>query len=150
MGAAMLECVAIAAGRGSRRRGSRRRGSRRRGSHERGSATVLTLGIIAVALVLAVSLAGLARASASRWIAQGAADLAALAAARVAVDPAAGGHDPCELASDVATRHGARLDSCEVQAGAMVEVSVSVRVTPIPGWSTRAVAEARAGPVGRE
>ncbi|TDE89254.1 hypothetical protein EXU48_21280 [Occultella glacieicola] len=115
------------------------------GARDRGSATILVLGIVASALVLAVLLGGLARVTGARGLAQGAADLAAIAGAEAAVGRTG---DPCAAAATVARRHGVTLDSCGVSAGGLVTVEVGVAVTPLPGWSTRATAQARAGPVG--
>ncbi|MBZ2197331.1 Rv3654c family TadE-like protein [Occultella gossypii] len=116
------------------------------GERDRGSATVLVLAIVAAALILAVLVGGLARVTSARGLAQGAADLAAIAGAEVAVSRSG---DPCAVAGGVAQRHGVELDSCVVSAGGMVTVQVGVPVTPVPGWSARATAQARAGPVGR-
>ncbi|SEE91110.1 helicase/secretion neighborhood TadE-like protein [Ruania alba] len=103
------------------------------------------LGVVAVALVGIVLLSALAQATAARGLAQGAADLAALAAAGEAVRGAA---DPCATATAVAERNGATVVSCAVGDGPMVQVRVRVPVQPLPGWTRDATAEARAGPVG--
>ncbi|WP_210769241.1 Rv3654c family TadE-like protein [Occultella kanbiaonis] len=121
--------------------------SSRLGEGERGSATVLVLGIVAAALILAVLIGGLARVTSARGLAQGSADLAAIAGAEVAAGRSG---DACAAAGGVAQRHGVELDSCVVSAGGMVTVQVGVPVTPVPGWSARATAQARAGPVGLE
>lgn len=115
-------------------------------SRDRGSMTVLMLGVIAGALVLAVLVGGLVRGITARGHAQAAADLGALAAGEVA---AVGGPDPCDVARRVAERNGAALTRCEVADGGMVELVTTVAVQPLPGWQEIAQATARAGPVGR-
>lgn len=98
-----------------------------RGRSDRGSVTVLMLGVITVALVLAIGLGALARSTNAQARAQGAADLAALAAAH-------------EYARGDAS--GCRAE------GPVVQVHVAVPLQPLPGWRTSAHAGARAGPVG--
>ena len=115
-------------------------------ARDRGSMTILMLGVIAGALVLAVLVGGLVRGIAARGHAQAAADLGALAAGEVA---AVGGPAPCEVARRVAERNGAALAGCTVGDGGMVELATSVAVQPLPGWQETARATARAGPVGR-
>lgn len=117
-----------------------------RGVSDRGSMTVMVLGVIAGALVLAVLVGGLVRGVTARGQAQGAADLAALAAGEVA---AVGGPAPCETARRVAERNGAALLSCQIGDGGMVDLATVVAVQPLPGWQQTARATARAGPVGR-
>lgn len=98
--------------------------------------------------------------SAVRGVAQArsAADLSALAAAGALIDgmrPVRGDHaaprgSPCALAEWVAARNGAHLQSCTVDAGVNVTVSVAVPVAgggPIHRLRGReATAAARAGP----
>ncbi len=139
-------------GRGGRIRGRRdvrrhRAAVRRQGcGGDRGSMTVVMLGVIAGALVLAVLVGGLVRGVTARGQAQAAADLAALAAAEVA---AVGGTAPCETADRVAGRNRAVLAGCQVGDGGMVDLVTEVAVQLLPGWQQRASATARAGPVGR-
>lgn len=115
-----------------------------RTSRERGSASILMVGVIAVALLIAVMLGALAHAAHGHARAQGVADVAALAAAQ---QGATGAGDPCAVAGTLAAQHGALLTSCVV-SGPMVEVRVAVGVNPLPGWRAHADAQARAGPVG--
>ena len=115
-------------------------------ARDRGSMTVLMLGVIAGALVLAVLVGGLIRGVTARGHAQAAADLGALAAGEVA---AVGGPAPCEVAQLVVEHNGAALAACAVGDGGMVELTTTVAVQPLPGWQETARATARAGPVGR-
>lgn len=119
---------------------------RRRGSDERGSAALWVLWAVTVLVATAVVGWSLASVLAARQRAEAAADLAALAAARSAVE----GQEACERAAVVATEDGARLAACSVAADAVVDVLVEVRVTA--PWLHRldlppARARARAGPV---
>lgn len=112
----------------------------RRWGDDRGSGTVLLVGVVAVALLLATTLAGLGQVVAARARAQSAADLAALAAAtrlQATADIAAS----CDLADQAATRNGASLTGCAHEGVGVVRVAVGVR-TPF-GTTT---ASARAGP----
>src|SRR5690625_7402412 len=70
----------------NRDRTARRRRVRRRIVPDRGSVTVLFVGIIAAAVLLALALGALGRATHAQAHAQGVADLAALAAAREVAD----------------------------------------------------------------
>lgn len=106
--------------------------------------TVLFAGVVVAALLLALALGGLARATQAHARAQGVADLAALAAAR---EVAHTGGPGCAVARQVVTEHGAQLAECAID-GVMVRVDVLVPVEPLPGWATSARAGARAGPVG--
>lgn len=115
-----------------------------RGRSDRGSVTVLMLGVITVALVLAIGLGALARSTNAQARAQGAADLAALAAAH---EYARGDASGCRVAGRVAARHQAQLTDCRAE-GPVVQVHVAVPLQPLPGWRTSAHAGARAGPVG--
>jgi secretion/DNA translocation related TadE-like protein len=111
---------------------------------------VLVLALVAVVLVLAGALGLLTGAQSARGRAQTAADLAALAAAEVisaprgmvfAAEALAEAH-PCELAGDVVGRNGARMVTCRVIGGRVVEVVAAV---PVPGLGS-ASGVARAGP----
>lgn len=107
---------------------------------DRGSGTVLVLGVVAVALVLATTLAGLGQVVAGKARAQTAADLAALAAAtRLRATADVGGS--CDLAEQVVTRNGARLTACGHDGAGVVQITVAV---PTPFGPARA--SARAGP----
>lgn len=116
------------------------------GADDSGSMTVMVLGVIAGALVLAVLVGGLVRGVTARGQAQAAADLAALAAGEVA---AGGGDAPCETGRRVAERNGAALVSCQIGDGGMVNLATIVAVQPLPGWQQAGRATSRAGPVGR-
>ncbi|WP_113716151.1 Rv3654c family TadE-like protein [Arthrobacter dokdonensis] len=109
---------------------------------ERGAGTVVAAGLSVVLLLLLAGVLGLAQAGAAASKAATAADLAALAAADAARGLAAG--DPCQVAADLASRHGAALTSCRVLGpwADTVQVEVSVRTT-LP-WPARGLA--RAGP----
>lgn len=92
---------------------------------ERGSATVWVIALSGVLAVVGAAVVLVAAATVARHRAEAAADLAALAAAGRA---AWGEADGCALAELVATANAARLVSCAVGAGAVVEVRVSVPV----------------------
>ncbi|RFU22225.1 Rv3654c family TadE-like protein [Geodermatophilus marinus] len=111
---------------------------------ERGSATVWVVALAGVlaALTLAVVLVGAA--AGARHRAGAAADLAALAAAARAVR---GDPEACAAAAAVAGANGARLRSCAVAGGAVVDVAVEVDVRLGPLGVRPAAARARAGPV---
>ena len=106
---------------------------------DRGSGTLL--GLVAAVLlagggIVAWSLAGLAVAHQRASVA---ADLAALAAARV----------DCAAANAVADANGGRLDACDIDGGdAVVTVSVAgpTALDRLGVPSTRVTASARAGP----
>ncbi len=111
---------------------------------EEGSGTVSIVGVLATGLVLALVLVTLSYVHEGRVRAQGAADLAALAAADLAavgawVDV---GEAPCNRAQEVANENGARLLSCTL-VGLDVRVEVLVDVGGVSG---AAYARARAGP----
>ena len=113
---------------------------------ERGAGTVLVLGIIAAALLLALGIAGLGTAQNTRGAVQAAADLGALAGATALRD----GFDPCRTAGAAVTRNGAEIASCEVLAAGVVRV-VATRAAVGPGSGLgvelgEARASARAGP----
>lgn len=105
-----------------------------------GAGTVTVLAAVGTTLVLLVGALGLGTAAVSAARAGAAADLAALAAA----DAFRGLHlsDPCALAEQTSTRHGASLTQCELQVGGTALVSVSLPTSlPWPAEGT-----ARAGP----
>jgi secretion/DNA translocation related TadE-like protein len=110
---------------------------------DRGSATVWTTSGIAVVTVVAVGLLWLVAAVVTRHRAESAADLAALAAASVAVD---GEQKACGQARWVAENMGVALLSCRLSGwDALVEVAAA---PPEPlGVLGSAAARARAGPV---
>lgn len=135
----------------------RTRGARRACLRDdRGSGTVLTLAVVAVIVLVAGLIGLLAGALLAHARAQGAADLAALAAAgrlqRQALFPgvdhaAAGdgsvgaGAAPCALAQVVAGRNRAQLRGCEVGPAGTVTVEVGTS-----GPTGAVTARARAGP----
>ncbi len=111
---------------------------------ERGAATIWMAGLMALVFVVggAVVLAGMAKVARHR--ARSAADLSALAAARLAfADPARG----CVRASSLAAENGARLVRCSIDGHGIADVQVAVRLR-LPMLGSRTVAaDARAGPV---
>jgi secretion/DNA translocation related TadE-like protein len=86
----------------------------------------------------------LASAVVTRHRAQAAADLAALAAADVALGRRPG--DPCALATAVAAANGGRLVSCTVEGGGDAVVGVEVRPPGAAAQLGTARVSARAGP----
>ncbi|MFJ3958340.1 Rv3654c family TadE-like protein [Arthrobacter sp. NPDC090010] len=110
---------------------------------EDGSGTVLALGLGVVLILGLVLLAMLAQAAALASRAASAADLSALAAADAARGLLRG--DPCRIAFEVASRHGAIVESC-VLTGAGGEIAeVRTVVAGSLGIGT-GKARARAGP----
>lgn len=112
---------------------------------ERGAGTVLTLGVVAAILLLALGIAALGAVQNARGAAQAAADLGALAGATALRD----GFDPCGTAEVAVRRNGADVTSCEVLGGGVVRV-VATRAAAGPGGELgglgQARATARAGP----
>jgi secretion/DNA translocation related TadE-like protein len=111
--------------------------------HDRGSATVWA--VAGVAVIMTVFLVGLHLGSAviARHRAEAAADLAALAAAGVAVE---GAEAACDRAGEVAAAMGGTVTSCGLVGwDALVEVRVPTEVA-LPGIDG-ATGRARAGPV---
>lgn len=107
---------------------------------ERGAGTVLMLGIAAVVITLALALAALGAAQQTRGIAQGAADLGALAGATALQQ----GRDACKTARETVTRNHAQLASCTPEEAGVVGLTVTKSVAgPLGG---EAEARARAGP----
>lgn len=92
---------------------------------ERGSAALALLGVIALALVLAVGLAAVGQVLRARGEASAAADAAALAAAPVTFLPFGAEGTPAEEAARFAAANGARLVWCVCP--------------PDPSWSPRTV-----------
>lgn len=98
-----------------------------RGASERGSVSIVVVALLAVALVLTMGVADLARVLTCAARAQTAADAAALAAAQELAT--SGGAQPIELAASYAERNGAVLSACSCEAGgteAVVTVTVQV------------------------
>ena len=111
---------------------------------EEGSGTVLALTIIAALLVLTVVIAGLIGAVSANRRASAAADLSALAAADAYRGLTEG--DPCAVATDLAERHGAHLESCTFpDRPKTVEVTVAVPVAGPMSALGPARVRARAG-----
>jgi secretion/DNA translocation related TadE-like protein len=91
---------------------------------ERGSVSIVTAGILATCIVLAIGAADVARVFAVAARAQTAADSAALAVAQELALPSE--LDPEDVARDYAARNGAALVSCEC-ARDTFEATVRVR-----------------------
>lgn len=113
---------------------------------EAGSATVVGLVLVAVLVTVTVMGVTVGALMVGQRRAAAAADLAALAAARVA-DPLPGqaGRDPCAVADALAGANDARLTGCRT-AGAEVSVEVTVEIAGPFGASWNALCRARAGP----
>lgn len=94
--------------------------SRTHASNERGSGAVLVLAITFACLILFALIAPVATVYKNRVHAQGAADLAALAAAEQWNYL---GAQPCAVARKVATQNSAQLADCHVH-GSSVQVAV--------------------------
>ncbi|MEU8200821.1 Rv3654c family TadE-like protein [Streptosporangium sp. NPDC049046] len=116
----------------------------RRESAQRGSATIWTVGLMALvfAVAVAVVFAGMARVARHR--AQSAADLSALAAARLAfADP----DRSCLRASSLAADNKARITRCSLSEGGVADIEVVMEVSlPLKG-PVSITSRARAGPV---
>ena len=115
-------------------------------SDEEGSGTVNSVGLIVLALALAVVLGGVGSALRERVHLQAVADLAALAGAEQSAT--AGWEDvgerPCGAAFAVAEANGVGVQSCEVRdLDCLVILTQPVRIA---GFSTNVNARARAGP----
>ena len=99
-----------------------------RGDAERGSVSIVVVALMAIALVLAMGAADLARVLTGAARAQTAADAAALAAAQE-LALGSSGSAPGDLAAEYAGRNGAALTGCSCDAGgteAVVTVTVQV------------------------
>ena len=115
-------------------------------SDEEGSGTINSVGLIVVAVVLAVVLGGVGVAHRERVRLQAIADLAALAGAEQSATAAWEdvGERPCGAASAVAAANGVGVQSCEVRdLDCLVVLTQSVNIA---GISTNVSARARAGP----
>lgn len=120
---------------------------------DRGSVTVAMAAFMALAIVLATSVAGLGALYAARVNAQTAAEAAALAAA-VSTYPPASTADPVQTARHVASENGAGLLRCNCAPDSSLAVRVVEVVTvviarvPVLGeWDVHAVARAEFDPV---
>lgn len=117
---------------------------------DEGSGTVLVLSLVAVVAVLAMSVGLLGTVVLARHRAESAADLAALAAADLFLDPltpapGGAGGDPCRQARIVAEANGARLVECRGDLASAVTVRVAVALPGALGPLGPAFAVARAG-----
>ncbi len=120
----------------------KRRPSRRdRGDDERGAATILTVAMSGVVLLLGVALSAVAGLVVAHRQAQSAADLAALAGAAAVAQ----GGDGCAAAAGIATANGADQTSCQVD-GRDVVITVVVPGPRWGGYGGDLSASARAGP----
>ncbi|WP_134767854.1 Rv3654c family TadE-like protein [Nocardioides sp. 1609] len=108
---------------------------------ERGGATVVTLALAGVLLLVGAALGVVAALVVGHRTAQAAADLAALAAAQ----SLARGSDGCGAAATVAAANGATVTACSVE-GRDVRVVVEVAGPRWLGQSGDLAAQARAGP----
>jgi secretion/DNA translocation related TadE-like protein len=96
---------------------------------EVGAGSILALAVLAAAVVLALAMVGLGAGLVVRQRTIGAADAAALAAADVLLGAAPG--DPCTVASSIAQRNGAVLESCEVD-GFIATVTTGSQLAGVP------------------
>jgi len=106
--------------------------------------TVVTAGIMAIALVLALGSADVARMVLAKGSAQAAADAAALAAAQDLVLPSDA--TPADRAAEFARANGATLVACDCPPGsteAIVTVQLGVSLAFL-GGTREVVAQARA------
>ncbi|WP_436702030.1 Rv3654c family TadE-like protein [Nocardioides sp. BYT-33-1] len=116
------------------------------GPGERGAASVLTLAMAGVLLLVGAAAGVVGAIVVAQRRAQAAADLAALAAATaLAGQVGHSGRDPCATAAEVAADNGAELHSCRTD-GHEAEVAVRVRGPRWLGQDQDLVATARAGP----
>ena len=96
---------------------------------DRGSVSIVVVALMAVALVLTMGVADLARVLTRAARAQTAADAAALAAAQELASASVGDLEPADFASAYAERNGAVLIACSCETGgteAVVTVTVQV------------------------
>ena len=109
-----------------------------------GVAGVLVMALASVLALVGALSSTLAAVAVARQRAAGVADLAALAAAGLALE---GPAVACGRASALARRNGGRLTSCRLD-GEQVEVVAEVQPAGVLGGLGAATARARAGPVG--
>jgi secretion/DNA translocation related TadE-like protein len=107
---------------------------------EEGVAVVLSLALVAVLAVAAITAGGIGVTIAAHRRAQAAADLGALAGAGAAQT----GDDACAAARRVVARNGADLATCAV-SGAVIQVEVRVALPGLLG-DGEVRARSRAGP----
>lgn len=108
---------------------------------ERGTASLFVVGLTGVLLLIGMAAAFVVATAAAHRRAQGAADLAALAAATALQE----GADPCGTAGRFAGTNGARLTGCRV-LGEDVTVQVAVAGPRFLDHGWEPVGRARAGP----
>ncbi len=115
---------------------------------DRGSGTVLALCLVVLTVLLAGAATMLGQAVLARQRAETAADLGALAAAAVLVDPLAGAGAPqaCARAARVVAANGARLLDCRARPDASVSVRAAVDLPGLLTAAGPAAVSARAGP----
>ena len=116
------------------------------------TATVAIAGsIVAVAIVASAAIAGVGAVDTAAR-AQNGADLAALAAARVARDAVATHRSApvaaCDAATEVAARNAVRVQSCELDSRGRATVTVSAPLHGSIGLAIAVARSARAGPAG--
>ena len=109
---------------------------------EVGAGSILAVAIVAAAVTVALATVGLGAGLVARQRTIAAADAAALAAADVLLGAAPG--DPCAVASSVAERNGATLETCELDGYvATVTASSWVGGAPIVARSTAGLESTR-------
>jgi len=108
---------------------------------DRGVGTALALSMCGVLLTVGYVVTGVVAMAATQHRAAAAADLSALAGAGAAQRR----HPACDAADEVADANGARLVSCEDDAG-VVTVEVAAASPPLLGRRWESVRTARAGP----
>ncbi|KRE35065.1 hypothetical protein ASG73_17140 [Janibacter sp. Soil728] len=94
---------------------------------ERGSSTVLAVGLIVAMLSVTLAASAVLSAVRSAHVARSAADLAALAAA-IQLQESPDPRGACGEAARVATRHDARVLSCDVGTSGVVTVTVATSI----------------------
>lgn len=112
------------------------------GTREDGAGTVVAAGLAIAVLLLLTAVLWIGQAAAAADKAATAADLAALAAADAARGIASG--EPCQVAAELASRHGAVLVSCTVMGANADSVQVEVQLQTRLPWPAHGLA--RAGP----
>jgi secretion/DNA translocation related TadE-like protein len=117
-----------------------------RGGAARGSATVLSLAIMGLTVVVMYGGLALASAVTAAHRARAAADLGALAAA-TSYQRGLGPLSACGVASRVVARNGARQQHCSVAGDGSVTITARCATAlAFPGVARDGVAGARAGP----
>jgi secretion/DNA translocation related TadE-like protein len=109
------------------------------GAREQGSGTILAIVLLAVVFAFGMFAVAIASAHETRWQAQIAADLGAIAGATALRT----GFNACEIAGQTVVRNHASLVSCAVHPFGQVVVSVQKNLS---SWGAGASASALAGP----